>query len=65
MNIKYPEKHVPPKQGAVVLILSKSGSDLKGYRQNPSSKSFYIDILVLTLEDARHLLQNTDGNPTA
>lgn len=64
-DMKYLEKNVPPNQGAVVLILSKSDATYKkliqGIGQSVAPVAFGHTFFVSNLEEAREVLQKEFG----
>ena len=64
-DIKFLEKNVPANQGAVVVILDKSGLAYKklilGVNKSLAPKAFGQTLFATSLEEARQLLQEQFG----
>jgi len=60
-DIKYLEKHVPPNQGVVIVVVGRSGAAYKSLIQNIGKtlapKAFKQTFFAATVEEARRLLQ--------
>jgi|SRR3954471_21559800 hypothetical protein len=64
-DIKFLEKNVPPNQGAVVMVVSKSDLNYKKVIQNmgkkQAPKTFAQPRFALTIEEAREILKEQFG----
>jgi hypothetical protein len=64
-DMKYLEKNVPPNQGAVVMVVSKSDATykklLQGIGQTVAPEAFGETYFAASIEDARELLQAQFG----
>ena len=64
-DINFLEKHVPPNQGTVVMVISKSSLTYKKLMQNVGKtmapKAFNENFFVTTIEEARQLLREQFG----
>ena len=65
MDMKYLEMHVPPNQGAVVIVVDKNSLPYKEWIQNlgkvMAPKAFEKPLFAATIEEARELLQKLFG----
>lgn len=65
VDMKYLEMHVPPNQGAVVIMVEKSSLPYKEWIQTlgktMAPKAFEKPFFAATLEEARELLQKLFG----